>query len=463
MPITRSQSSNPPSDAGEGASRSEIESLSRVMDEKEKILKEQTKFLQERTEEFSTLLRGAESREARRSDEQLNSILNTLIEQVSLLSSLPKQVEILNQRISNQPSSSYSRGQRIHFDVPADNYSREHNPPDTTSPIRFKDVVDSIPKYDGHKMSVFHFSKICERALALIPQNQERYLAQFIINKLQGHAYSAVEGEEYTSVRALTRQLKRIFGPNKTVDQYRGELANIYMKPNENIFDYIARVKELQSAIIDGESNSYGEIDETDKEGIEYSVLQSFINGLPPDLLIRVKLDGAFTLEGTFATTIQLTKTLEAENARKRIAPGYRSNVPPRADFINKREPSRDATNSQQPPQSQSRTNTPFIRPLVPGQPGPNYPREKICRYCKNAGHYMEECRKLAYKRSLENNSGSRSSENNNSGNSQSVPTTSGVQRNDNQTGRLSLLPRAPVTTVRPQSLTPALSPVPEE
>lgn len=64
---------------------------------------------------------------------------------------------------------------------------------------------------------------MCERAFELIPQYQEYHLTQLINNKLQGHAYIAVEGSEFNSLLELTRRLKKIFGPNKSTDQYRGE------------------------------------------------------------------------------------------------------------------------------------------------------------------------------------------------------------------------------------------------
>jgi len=95
--------------------------------------------------------------------------------------------------------------------------SRQPSPPSlpefSSSSIRFKDIVDSIPHYDGHKISVFQFSKICERALHLIPSHQEHYLVQLIINKLQGHAYTAIEGTDFQTVVELTCQLKKNIRP----------------------------------------------------------------------------------------------------------------------------------------------------------------------------------------------------------------------------------------------------------
>lgn len=168
---------------------------------------------------------------------------------------------------------------------------------------------------------------MCERALELIPAYQEYHLVQLIINKLQGHAYAAVEGTEYQTVRDLTRRLRSIFGPNKSTDQYRGELANIYMMPNENVLDYVERIKELRTAIIDGETDRSGYIDQTLKDNIERNVSDSFVNGLPSDLLLRVKLESRYsTFEDRIESAVQLSKTLEAENARKRTSTNYKTN-----------------------------------------------------------------------------------------------------------------------------------------
>lgn len=474
MPNTRSQSSKVPSETSENPTRNELEVLNQKLIEKEEMLNDYTRILQEKRDELLALRQNIEhNRSTHTGDDQLDSILRILHEQVSNLSTLPDQMEKLNQRINNIQLFNPTSNQQTAHRHPAQDLPRRSSPLD--SPIRLKDVVDSIPKYDGHKISVFHFTKMCERALEMIPQYQEYHLVQLIINKLQGHAYAAIEGTEYTTVFELTRRLKRIFGSNKTVDQYRGELANIYMKPNENIFDYIERVKELRAAIIDGETNTTGYIDEITKDNIEHTVTTSFINGLPSDLLIRVKLERSHTFEDAFITAIQLSKTLEAENARKRITPSYKSNTSPRADFSNNLGPSRSFTNhtnypqqSTQPPTPQN-TTTPFIKPLIPGRPGPNYPVEKICRYCKNPGHLINECRKLAYRQSVENNpSTSRSFNNDNNntsipGNSQSVPVISGVRRSDVQPGRPSLPQNAPVTIVLPQRPIPSLPPVLEE
>lgn len=88
------------------------------------------------------------------------------------------------------------------------------------------------------------------------------------------------------------------------------------MKQNENIFDYIARVQELKNAIIDGECP-----DEDGLYNIEHKAAISFVNGLPPDLMVRVKLEQCHSLEANIVAAIQLSKTMEIENIRRRPQP----------------------------------------------------------------------------------------------------------------------------------------------
>ncbi|XP_011860867.1 PREDICTED: uncharacterized protein LOC105558005 [Vollenhovia emeryi] len=252
--------------------------------------------------------------------------------------------------------------------------------------------------YEGIKTNILDKSKVldpntseCINHWPLLVRHalieyQEYHLVQLIINKLQGHAYSAIEGTQPLSVLELTRRLKRIFGPNKSVDQYRGELANVFMKSNENIFDYVARVQELRTSIIDGETDSVGYIESSRKKEIEDTVMNSFVNGLPSELLIRVKIENCDILEESIETAIQLSKTIEAERARKRPLV---VNPPARADpqYTILRPPRPSI-----PPEGPR----PFIKPLIPGQPGPNFPTTKVCYYCKAPGHFKNQCQKYA-------------------------------------------------------------------
>jgi len=338
-------------------SQAELEILQKNLIDKEKQIQEQAQALR------GKLL---ETREENLAGEKnvavdittLSSILSSLKKDVASLNKLLDQIEQLNQRVSNLQNIEPPISANVSND--SRRSSRQPSPsssPESSSPIRFKDVVDSILRYDGHKISVFQFSKICERALHLIPSHQEHYLVQ------------------------LTRQLKKIFGPNKSLNQYRGELGNIYMLPHEDIFSYIERIKELQTAIIDETIRTTGPLDEWTRFGIESDVLESFINGLPSELLVRVKLHGQNnTLDRAITTAIQLSKTLEAETRRKKSTFVVKSSPSPRIDpnpkynnSPNQYVESRSNNAASIPPQSPNVPfikATPFIKPLLPGQPG---------------------------------------------------------------------------------------------
>jgi len=96
----------------------------------------------------------------------------------------------------------------------------------------------------------------------------------------------------FYTLPSLIHHLKKIFGPNKTLNQYRGEFGNLYMMPNEEIFNYIKRAKNLRAAIIDGEIYIYGSLLPQDEDRIDHDIFESFINELSSDLLVRVKLEG---------------------------------------------------------------------------------------------------------------------------------------------------------------------------
>jgi len=219
----------------------ETEILMQKINEREKQLKEQAEALQAKNEHLTKMQEEMRRKEMAGAQEQ------PAIEQLmASMQTITSYIERINSRLMNLETSQREERYIPREERTSQPTSQHFDIVDQPSPISLKDVINTVPKFDGHKMSVFHFSKICERALDLISAYHEYHLVQLIINKLQGHAYSAIEGVECHSVFELTKRLKLIFGPNKSVDQYRGELANIYMKQNENIFDYISRVQEIR-------------------------------------------------------------------------------------------------------------------------------------------------------------------------------------------------------------------------
>lgn len=246
------------------------------------------------------------------------------------------------------------------------------------------------------------------------------------MGRLQGNAYTILQDTNYLQVEPLLRRLKRIFGPNKTLNQYRGELGNAYMRHNETMLDYISRIKEIQTAITSCETEQKGPLDSWTTNGIEQDVLDSCVNGLPSELLIRLKIDGYDDLDDAFARAVQLSKTLETELQRRR--PAF------------KQPPAKLPRHDPPQPQAIQQQGVPFTRPLVPGRPGLSAPRVPICYYCKIPGHVMSECRKRAYNAQqmtrVTQGTTAPATLNKQSGNDGRAPTETGVRRDTGGTGR---------------------------
>lgn len=98
----------------------------------------------------------------------------------------------------------------------------------SSQPIKLKDAIESVPLFEGHQSSVFQFLRACERARNMVPRHQEPQLVKLLMNKLGGHAFLAVEDTEIVDLNDFGKKLKDMFGPGKTVNEYRGELATVF-------------------------------------------------------------------------------------------------------------------------------------------------------------------------------------------------------------------------------------------
>lgn len=322
----------------------------------------------------------------------LFDVLSKIQTELSRLRGLPEQVSNLEQRV-NEASRAASA-----YDECAD-LPEQEEPPVITPTLKIKDVVANIPPFNGYKISIFQFARACERARDLLPSVQESQLVQFIINKIEGDAYQVIEGNVYTRVVDLLDKLKNIFAPNKSVAQYRGELANAYKSPNETVLKYAGRIKDLKLAILDGNRRQGINNPRLFNNEIEGEVLEAFVNGLPSNVITRMEHRNIGTLDEAIEWAVKITRNLEIEKQRERQFMPRQFPVT-RADINNPRPAEPEQPKSILKNAANTFVPRPWIRPLIPGQLGPNSPG--ICNYCKIPGHRVAECRKLAYRNAMQ-------------------------------------------------------------
>lgn len=270
--------------------------------------------------------------------------------------------------------------------------SRAEKREDSIPGISLREIVDTIPSFDGYNISLQRFINACRRAKNLLPRSMEEHLTTLLINKLHGRAYIAIEDEVCKNVTDLIDLLTSTFGVNKTTDQYRGELSTIYMKPEEHILDYINRTKELRSAVIDSSRRDRNA--EHLSRDIDDLTIRAFCDGLPRTYKLEMKPQEYYTPTEAYAAARKISKDLEVE--RQRYGRRFSEDKPPLPQSA--RYGKRPDTQYNQPSgytndrnryssevRHESRRNAENNVSILPRSP-------KFCSYCRRTGHIIEEC-----------------------------------------------------------------------
>jgi len=355
----------------------------------------------------------------------------------------------------NMPPPDPSHGMSYMYSVSAP--ANRGDPRDTMQPVSkvsFREATEIIPHFDGYNVPLLQFTRACRRAREIVPPYSERTLTKLVMAKLRGRAYYAVEDEPCDSITQLIDLLTKTFGPRKTIDQYRGELSNEYLKPHEHIVDYISRVKDLRTSILDTERRTKGRLDPRFVSEIDALTAKSFCAGLPLEYRQQLKPETRQDYAEAFAFAKDFARELETDRQRfdprareNRNSEYYRSDrigsplaqsTPRRPDYRSRqnnprsnyarddREPRLNAYRYEtqrrpDPPRENfaSRTNNRENRVNTDEpqrNPGNNNNNNKFCRYCKNPGHELDECRKRQYNNARRNESGNANSPSGSSG-----------------------------------------------
>ena len=307
---------------------------------------------------------------------------------------------------------------------------------ENVSGYALKEATAVIPTYDGQNMTVLQFTRTCKLARDMILNRMEKVLTKLTIGKLRGRAYSAIEDVACETIGALCERLKDVFGPQRTVDQYCGDLANIYTRPSERIMEYISRVKDLHDVIIDCDRANI------DIGNIDNLTTTSFINDLNHPLSFSLRPMRNQPPNAVFDEVIQIFKQLQIEKSRTEKPTTESRRVqfaephvsrPRETNSWRMTSPSRERTASPpsysrmiqrsrsehtrvqsprpeyfyssvpryEPPHSRSsssRYELPQSHENFSRQPPPT---SRFCQYCKIPSHDVYECREKQYNNAI--------------------------------------------------------------
>lgn len=288
--------------------------------------------------------------------------------------------------------------------------------------LSYRDALESIPTYDGENMTVLKFTRACNRVKEMFPPVHEPSLTRLLRNKLSGKAYTAVEDDIFLSITEFCARLKSIFGTAKTVNQYRGELGNIAKNKSEHIIDYISRVKDLHSVILEGEK--FG-VNDVRIQNLEQETLTCFLSGLPPDFRIRLKLEGFADLHNAYSVAIRVEKEMDYDRSRFKTETKTVAAVDTTTTSTSTAQPCPHC-NRKGHVEETCWTKHPNLRPErkeLPKTEG------AVCTYCNRPGHTEQQCFK-------------KQKDAKESGNERDRPSNQGTKRTEKQADR-------PVKTVQ--------------
>lgn len=284
--------------------------------------------------------------------------------------------------------------------------------------VSFREATESIPSFDGNNIPLAQFARACRRARDIVPPASEYNLTKLIINRLRGRAYYAVEDEPCDTITQLIDLLNGAFGSPKTIDQYRGELSACYLKAGEHMLDYISRIKDLRTAILDAERREKGILSTAEVDNVNGLTARSFCDGLPLQYRLQMHREHYSRPFEAFSAAKILAKREELDRQRNAgSAPPPRFNPGHRAPDYGRQ------TDRYRPPPQRHDNRAPPPRAITDGtraspprdtRESARYPPDATratgnnlwCRYCKIPGHEIQECRKRAYNNSLNQRSG---------------------------------------------------------
>ncbi|KAI4476702.1 hypothetical protein M0802_014827 [Mischocyttarus mexicanus] len=303
-------------------------------------------------------------------------------------------------------------------------------PRTTHTSIKLREIVESVPKFDGSNISVTQFARFCRRALDSLPfdftDETETNLTGLLISKLSGHAYVVVENLKLRKVEQLLERLKDAFLPSHSSNYYRGRLATEFMKPGDHVLDFYSRIKDFTQSIIEEESKLVGRLEKSVERKIEEEGLDSLIRGLPKDYRTAFKFERFSDFDSALISLLRIDKQIKEDdqrlafsNIKNRTANIRQINKIIQCDYCKKTGHiesdcfrKKACTHCKRQGHIENRcflkkkeingNNSGRNFPNRPSSPSKsnNNKKAKRCSFCRKTGHYTSEC--FSLKRTIE-------------------------------------------------------------
>lgn len=282
-----------------------------------------------------------------------------------------------------------------------------------------------IKPYSGDRESLPAFLTNCENAISLASTEQQNVLCKFILSQLEGKAQLACCLKTFNEWSEIKIFLKTTFGEKKHSTHLLVDLQNCKQLPSEDVTQYSLRIEACLTRI---QSDIHYSC-ENDKEligrlaAMEELALNTFLLGMNNSFSHIVRCRNPRSLSEAITHAIEEEKlfnlTRMSQRTIKECSVCHKTGHSASDCYKNKPKfspkPYRPIHfNNTNNSNNNANFNTNF------NNPNSNF-NSKICTYCKNRGHLINECRKLKYKNQFMSQS-------------QQVPSSSGARAPNNAT-----------------------------
>lgn len=254
-------------------------------------------------------------------------------------------------------------------------------------------LLKFIKPYDGSRETLNSFLINCNNAYDLATEAQKSIVFKYILCQLSGKAEVACSIKEFISWEQLKDFLKNQFSVRKHYSHLLMELQECKQGLQESVSQFSLRIETCLSQLLTEISLSTSKVKEIAGRtaAMEELALHHFLIGLHPRISNITRCRSPRTLNE--ATNIAISEERIQQTLYK-STPRLMTELtkPMRSSFRPK-----SLQNFQNPqPFAPNQTN-------LPKRDFPSARNQIICRYCKNIGHSIENCRKREYNNRMYN------------------------------------------------------------
>lgn len=239
-----------------------------------------------------------------------------------------------------------------------------------------------IKSYDGCRERLSSFIVNCDNAIELASEIQVPILFKYILSQLEGKAEIACSIKEFYNWEQLKQFLKNQFSVRKHYSHLLTELQETKQGQLETVNQFALRIETCLSHLLTEISlaNYVASEIEGRTAAMEDLALHHFTTGLKPNLSLIVRCKSPRTLNEAVNIAISEERILQTTQRRppfdriQRQGEQKQTMFRTRPNFQNTQTPNRNTYQNTQ-----------------------TFNRNIICRYCKNIGHSIEQCRKREF------------------------------------------------------------------